>query len=120
MIANPVRLTLSAILLWAALGMMPAWAQAMRLDGWWIVLTSIRDDGSMAPHNQMRAFSTQMRACNIEVFSDVSAKFQGFAPGLLVGTLGAFASEAEAQRQLTNVRRCAPGAYVKRARHLGE
>ncbi len=98
----------------------PAMAQAMRLNGWWVVLTSIRDDGSMAPHNQMRAFSSQMRACRIDVFSDLTTKFQGFAPGYLVGVVGAFPTEAEAQQQLANARRCAPGAYIKRARHLGE
>lgn len=98
----------------------PAMAQTMGLNGWWVVLTSISDDGSMAPHNQMRAFRGQMRACRIEAFSDLITQFLGFAPGYLVAVVGAFPTEAEAQQQLATARRCAPGAYIKRARHLGE
>lgn len=95
-------------------------AQAMRLNGWWVVVASIKDDGTNAPHRKMNAVSKQMLACRIDLFTDTSNKFQGFAPNLLVGVVGAFASEAEAQQQLAQAKRCAPGAYLKRARHLGE
>lgn len=110
---------LSVATLFASL---PANAQAMRLNGWWIVLNSIRDDGSQVPHRQMMTFMQRMkRDCGIEIFNDASAKFSGFAPGLLVATMpGAYASEAAAQQALTQVRTCVPGAYIKRARHGGE
>lgn len=97
-----------------------AGAQPMRLDGWWVVLTSIRNDGSMTPHRQMETFRATMRACGVDIFNDDSAKFQGFTPGFLVATIGAYRTEAEARAQLPKVERCARGAYVKRARHGGE
>ena len=98
----------------------PAPAQAMRTDGWWVVLTSIRDDGSMAPHRQMEGFARTMRGCGVEIFNDFSSKFSGFTKGYLVAVIGAYRTEAEAKAQLPKVRGCAPGAYVKRARHAGE
>lgn len=98
----------------------PASAQAMRLDGWWVVLTSIRNDGTQRPHQQMETFRRQMRPCGIDIFNDYSEKFVGFTPGLLVAAVGAYPNEAAARAQLPRVEPCAKGAYVKRARHTGE
>lgn len=97
-----------------------AGAQPMRLDGWWVVLTSIPNDGSMAPHRQMETFRATMRTCGVDIFNDDSAKFQGFKPGFLVAVIGAYRTEAEARAQLPKVERCARDAYVRRARHGGE
>lgn len=108
------------LLVGMSLFLQPASAQAMRLDGWWIVLTSIRNDGTQRPHHQMEAFRRQMRPCGIDIFNDNSEKFVGFAPGLLVAAVGAYPNEAAARAQLPRVEPCAKGAYVKRARHTGE
>lgn len=111
--------TLLVILLLSAASL-PASAEAMRNKGWWVVLTSIKDDGTMRPHNQMEAFARKMRECSVEVFGDYSAKFSGFTPGYLVAVLGAYATEREAKAQLPNVAGCVKGAYVKRGEHAGE
>ncbi len=92
----------------------------MRLDGWWVVLASIKDDGTQAPHRQMEAVRGRMRGCGIDIFNDASAKFKGFTPGYQVAAIGAYRSEAEARAQLPKAKPCAPEAYVKKARHTGE
>lgn len=92
----------------------------MRLDGWWVVLASVKDDGTQAPHRQIEAIRARMRGCGVEMFSDHSSKFVGFAPGLLVAAVGAYRSEKEALAQMPKLRGCAPDAYVKKARHTGE
>jgi hypothetical protein len=111
-----LALGLAAAMLWTG----PAAAQAMRLDGWWVVLASIKDDGTQAPHRQMEAVRAKMRGCGIDIFNDASAKFKGFTPGYQVAATGAYRSEAEAKAQLAKARACAPEAYVKKARHTGE
>jgi hypothetical protein len=95
-------------------------AQAMRLDGHWVVLTSIKDDGSQRPHKEMEVFRKTMLGCKVEIFNDFTSKFVGFAPGYLVAVIGAYRSEAEARAQLPKVKPCAPNAYIKKARHMGE
>jgi 3'-phosphoadenosine 5'-phosphosulfate sulfotransferase (PAPS reductase)/FAD synthetase len=103
-----------------AASIVAATAQAMRLDGHWVVLTSIKDDGGQRPHREMEAFRKTMLGCKVEIFNDFSSKFVGFTPGYLVAVTGAYRTEAEARAQLPKVRPCAPNAYVKKARHMGE
>ncbi len=112
----------SALLVAGLVGAMatPAAAQAMRLDGYWVVLASIKDDGSQRPHREMEAVRKTMQGCKIDIFNDQTAKFVGFAPGYLVAVIGAYRTEAEARAELPKVKPCAPNAYVKKARHTGE
>lgn len=102
-------------------GVGSAKAQSMRLDGWWIVLNSIRDDGTNGPRDEMLAFMQRVRRdCGLHIFNDYSNRFAGFTPGLLVATtIGAYPSEAAAQQALPQIRRCVPDAYAKYARHRG-
>ena len=53
-------------------------------------------------------------------FNDLSEKFKGFAPGLHVFAVGAFATRDKAEAALAKTRPCFPGAYLKQAEHLGE
>jgi hypothetical protein len=91
-----------------------------KLDGWWVVLASIKDDDGPQPHQKVEALRKSMLACDIRIFNDFSWKFVGFTKGYLVVVVGAYASEAAARSKLPEVRACAPEAYVKRARYLGE
>lgn len=98
-----------------------AHAQAMRLDGWWVVLAS---DPDTLPPAQMDARQARMRAslarCGLEPYSDFSSKFSTFRPGLMVHVLGAYASKAQAERVRAQALPCASGAYLKAARYAGE
>ncbi len=87
---------------------------------WWVVLASIKDDGTMVPHQQIEALRKRMTACKIEMFNDFSAKFVGFSKGYLVAVTGPHNSEKAASSKLAATQICAPQAYVKRARYLGE
>jgi hypothetical protein len=68
----------------------------------------------------MEAFRKTMLGCKVESFNDSSTKFVGFTPGYLMAVTGAHRTEAEARGPLSKVQPCAPNAYVKKARHLGE
>ena len=88
---------------------------ADQLDaGWWVVLATVPAD------QDVQATVRQMEACGLRPFNDFSSKFAGFAPGFQVVVDGAYATRSEAESVRSAALRCAPDAYVKRARYLGE
>ena len=92
-------------------------------DGWWVVVGSspapgsewtARDDAFLA------RVTAAMAPCGVEAFNDWSSKFDGMAPEFHVAVVGAFATMAEARAAREEVLACAPDAYLRRARYLGE
>ncbi|WP_103986199.1 hypothetical protein [Methylobacterium sp. 190mf] len=90
-------------------------------EGWWVVLAT----GSDAPDRESNGGVQVDRAagrCGVRTFNDFSSKFVGFQPGynvfVLLGSPYGSREMAEANRRL--VQPCFPGAYLKRARYLGE
>ena len=88
---------------------------ADQLDaGWWVVLATVPTD------QDVQETVRNLEACRLRPFNDFSSKFAGFAPGFQVVVDGAYATRSEAESVRSAASRCAPDAYVKRARYLGE
>lgn len=89
--------------------------------GWWVVLGSFPNPDLSSPQEaKIETLRAKAALCGFDAFNDFSNKFRGFAPGYDVVVLGAFPTRSKADAILRSVRRCAPGAYVKFGRHLGE
>ncbi len=90
-------------------------AVADQMDaGWWVVLATV-------PAGQdVQATVRAMEACGLRPFNDFSGKFDGFKSGFQVVVDGAYATKSEAENVRSAASRCAPDAYAKRARYLGE
>lgn len=97
-----MRITLSALALIATLT--PAIA-----GEFYVVVNSAR-------YPEPRIYSV----CGIPVASDLSGRFLGFRPGLLVTVLGPFRTRQSAEAARSVVEPCAPDAYVKPATYLGD
>lgn len=94
---------------------------AQPFEGWWIVLASYpKSEESMT--DDVRKVLQQARPCAIKTFNDFSGKFAGFTPGYMVfvPANSPYLDRDIAIRGLSSAQRCFPGAYVKRARYLGE
>jgi len=82
--------------------------------GWWVVLASPPSD------QDVQAIVREMEDCGLHPFNDFSGKFEGFRPGFNVVVDGAYATRSEAEAVRSAALVCAPDAYVKWARYLGE
>ena len=83
-------------------------------SGWWVVLATVPAD------TDVRATVREFETCGLRPFNDFSSKFDGFKPGFQVVVDGAYATRSEAESVRSAASGCAPDAYVKRARYLGE
>lgn len=126
MAAGRIGRVLAAALVMASAGLPATGAVAQAEDGgdlpsegWWIVLAARPTDGSSAPSDP--AFDDRVRACGVDPFGDFSAKFAGFAPGVVVVVhMVPFPTKAAAAPMLKAARRCVPDAYLKWGRYAGE
>lgn len=115
------RALIALALACAALAAPPAHAQEELTDGWWVILGAMPNpDSSPVNDGTIKQLSRSVRRCGVAAFNDTSTKFQGFAPGYDVVVVGPYLEEATGQRYLSNIRRCAPQAYLKRGHYLGE
>lgn len=99
----------------------PAAAFEAGKPGLWIVVGTFRNPDSTTFQGEAVArASAAAKQCSLAPFNDFSGKFQGFAEGYDVVVVGPYQNSAQAQSVLGRVKRCVPGAYVKRATYLGE
>ena len=111
----------AAIIACATMAAAPAKAQEELTDGWWVILGAMPNpDSSPVNDGTIKRLSKSVRRCGVAAFNDASTKFEGFAPGYDVVVVGPYLEEATGQRYLSNIRRCAPQAYLKRGHYLGE
>ena len=82
--------------------------------GWWVVLATVPAD------TDVQASVQEFENCGLRPFNDFSSKFDGFKPGFQVVVDGAYATRSEAESVRSAASGCAPDAYVKWARYLGE
>jgi hypothetical protein len=83
-------------------------------SGWWVVLATAAADADV------QATVQRLQACGLQPFNDFSGKFAGFRPGFQVVVDGPYATRREAEAARSAASRCAPEAYLKWARYLGE
>lgn len=111
-----------ALALAALLAGGPAGAEPLS-EGWWVVVGSSPAPGSEWTDRDdafLAEVTAEMEPCGVAAFNDWSSKFEGMAPEFHVAVVGAFATLAEARAARAEVLPCAPDAYLRRARYLGE
>lgn len=104
---------------WLAAGV-GAQAQLLRDRGWWVAVASAPDLPPAQADRARRDIGARMKPCGLAPYGDVSSKFSGFRPGVMVYALGAYASRAEAQYVRETASACAPAADLKQGRYAGE
>ncbi len=113
--ANPSELCEPARWTGQAAAAAPVTRIADQLDaGWWVVLATVPAD------TDVQASVRKFEDCGLHPFNDFSSKFDGFKPGFQVVVDGAYGTRSEAESVRSAASGCAPDAYVKRARYLGE
>lgn len=111
----------SILFILAALFVAAAPAPSLALDkGWWVIVGAFPAEPPERQKTDYDRMNAAAKPCRLPLFNDLSGKFRGFAPGLNVFVVGAYASKAQAQSKARAARRCFPGAYVKFGDYAGE
>lgn len=102
------------------LSLLSSGARAELDEGWWVIVATYPIDPPERQQGDFERVEAQAARCHAETFNDFSGKFTGFARGYNVFVVGAFATQAEAQRKLATLKPCFPDAYIKQGRYRGE
>ena len=94
--------------------------QQMLNEGWWVILGSLPTEPWERQQTDYDRMHAAAAPCGLEVFNDLSGKFEGFRAGYNVFVVGAFESQSDANGVLKQARKCFPDAYIKSGKYLGE
>lgn len=86
----------------------------------YVVLGSFADASGMAAVEAGEKLMKRGRRCGFDVWTETSSKIKGFAPGYYVALTGPYQSAEAAEMVRARIMPCAPDAYVKGGKHLGE
>ncbi len=87
---------------------------------WWVVLGSEPNPNNGDTFDANSRVNNMLAPCRFEAFTDWSAKWSGFRPGLSVSVIGPYQSEGDALNVRDAASACIPDAYVKRGVYSGE